>query len=196
MRCFILQLFFVILAFPGLAFAQLSSKPCYDLAGKKRLRQVLEVESDGTIKLDGNERVLLAGVELPSNKKSALSTQSCLEESLNYIRARVGQRSVFVIEAAYGRDSRYRQPAYLLESSGGFVNLELIRFGFATADKEAPGNKKKALSCASEFADAEKSARMKKIAGWKSGCLHSDEPEEKPQTDIPEVDLGGEVIDF
>ncbi|MCB0344086.1 MAG: thermonuclease family protein [Bdellovibrionales bacterium] len=193
-RILALSLFCLLSTAP--AFAQPFSPPCHEIGGKKRLRQVLSVEADGTLVLDGNERIFLAGVELPEDKASSATSVSCLEESVNYIRARIGQRPIFVIPAAMGRDTKYRAPSYVTESEGGLLNLELIRYGFATASKVLPGTTKP-LSCAQEFSDAEKGARQKKISGWKSGCLKSDHPEEPDETkDEPEIDLGGEVIDF
>lgn len=187
------KIFAAALLLPAVCLAQSAQKACYEASGSKRLRQVVSVEDDGTIVLDGNERAFLAGVEFPEDKSNEMTTLSCLGEAVNYIRARIGQRSVFIIPAASGRDINYRLPAYVFESEGGFINLELIRYGFATAEKVRPGTTT-AISCSKDFLEAQKGAKKKKIAGWKSGCLKGDAvaKPKKPKKDESEL----QIIDF
>lgn len=147
---------------------------CYSDKGERRLRQVLSFEDDGSLVLDGNERVFLAGVKLPGQGRRGAGGYNCLNESLDYLRARTGGMSVFVVYAGSGRDASYRRPVYMFEPGGGFLNLELVRYGFAAAADTMPGSSEQ-IGCGDELADAERGARSKNIAGWKAGCLKDEE---------------------
>lgn len=127
---------------------------------------VTEMLPDGTLVLENRSRVRLLGVALPEPKSEE---QRC-DDALRYIKARLENQSVYIIEDGVPRDEQYRLPAYVVTLQGELFNRELIRLGLATVGPPTAGTTS-GFKCHDDFMSFQRTARSKKLGLWGTPCL-------------------------
>lgn len=136
---------------------------------------VVEVIDGDTVRLrfaSGDEIVRLLGVDTPETVDPNRPAQCFGAEASTYLRQLLPEgHPVLVVRDTQTRDAFGRLLAYLfLDVGGTFVNLELIRNGFADTLSIEPNTTYQA-----EFAAALRIARSNRVGLWAS-CDGADQP--------------------
>ncbi len=124
------------------------------LAGKYK-SEVSRVIDGDTVELATKERVRLLGINTPERG------QHFYKESKDYLKGLVENKTVFLESDVEDKD-KYGRLLRHIYMGGLFVNIELIKAGYASAYIIPPDEKYKEL-----FLEAEEGARSKGIGIWK-----------------------------
>ena len=112
-----------------------------DFPGDKAYRVEKVIDGD-TIRIDYNgqsERVRLIGVDTPEMDNSDKKLRALAKRATKYTEKLLGKRSVYLRFDQDRRDRYNRLLAYVYRASDGlFVNLELVREGYANAFVKYP----------------------------------------------------------
>lgn len=148
--------------------AKLAGGKCYDvLAEEPKVRTVREIQEDGSLVFDENERGVLLGIELPAAEKD-----KCGKQARSYIKAKLLDKPIQVYqEKPFERDDQHRLRLYAVTQSGEFFNLELIRYGLAKLSPPTPGEAR--THCFDEFLALERLARAKELGLWGNSCAEN-----------------------
>ena len=116
-----------------------------------------------TVELDGTrERVRLIGIDAPEVKDNRHGPASEYGSAAGlYLTALVGGRTVELVLGVKERDRYGRLLAYVY-LDGVFINLEMVRAGYAVAYTVPPD-----VAHAGEYLAAEREARSKGLGLWR-----------------------------
>ena len=129
--------------------------------------RVTEVIDGDTIELEGVGRVRLTGVDTPERG------EECFEEATDYLRGRVGGRTVRY-RYQQERTDRYDRALLDIFRGGQLVNLDIAQAGWGEELTIAPNDR-----YAERIAAAEADARAAPRGRW-AGCAPEPEPEPAP----------------
>lgn len=124
------------------------------------LARVARVIDGDTIVLEGNERVRYIGIDTPEIVDSRKPVECFGREAASRNRELVEGKSVQLARDVSDRDRYHRLLRYVLMDDV-FVNLELVKEGYATASTYPPD-----VAHSQEFVSAEKMAREAKRGLW------------------------------
>jgi hypothetical protein len=158
--------------------SEAASAMCYGSPQAGKIRAVVRVERDGTLVLDGKERVKLAGVSWPPDITPVGEKQNCLEVAVKYLAATLVNRSATIYRIPnVPRDAQFRLPVYLVNLRGEFVNQYVLRYGIGRRDMKAIAEM--SLKCAPGFESFERAAREKEEGHWSGRCFEQQEETEQ-----------------
>ncbi len=135
-----------------------------------RTARVTEVIDGDTIELEGVGRVRLTGVDTPERG------EECFEEATDYLRGRVGGRTVRY-RYQQERTDRYDRALLDIFRGGQLVNLDIAQSGWGEELTIQPNDR-----YSQRIAAAEHDARAEPRGGW-AGCV--DEPQPAPSAPTP-----------
>jgi endonuclease YncB( thermonuclease family) len=143
-----------------------SGETVFVASGTVRVARVIDGD---TIVIDGGERVRYIGMDTPEIVDPRKPVQCFGRESAARNRELVEGKMVRLVRDVSDRDKYHRLLRYVylantstsLGASGVFINLELVKEGYATAFAYPPD-----ILHAKDFVAAEKSARDAKLGLW------------------------------
>jgi len=122
---------------------------------------VVHAVDGDTIKLEGGETVRYLGIDTPETKDPRKPVQCFGPEAARANQALVEGKRVRLVPDVEDRDKYHRMLRYVYLADGTFVNLELVRQGFAPAYTYPPN-----VAHAEEFRAAAREARMAPRGLW------------------------------
>ncbi len=133
--------------------------------GRVELTRVTRVIDGDTVVLEGGEHVRYIGMDTPETVDPRKPVQCFGVEAVRRNKEFALGKSVRLVKDVSDRDRYGRLLRYVYLENGTFVNLELVKEGYARASTFPPD-----VKFASEFVAAEKAAREAKRGLWAS-CL-------------------------
>ena len=139
-----------------------SSSPRSDLRSPN-VYLVSRVVDGDTIELENREKVRYIGMNTPETVDPRRPVQCFGHEASAKNKALVEGKQVTLVPDVEDRDKYHRLLRYVYLEDGTFVNLELVKEGYATVYTFPPN-----VAHVSEFKTAEKSAREAQLGLWNS----------------------------
>lgn len=115
---------------------------------------VIKIVDGDTLDLSNSERVRLIGINTPERG------EECYKEATEKLKEIALWREV-ELEKDVSEKDRYGRSLYYIYADGNFINLQMVRLGYALAYEYPPD-----VKYAAEIKDAENRAKVEKI-----GCL-------------------------
>lgn len=140
--------------------------PPSPISGPEASVRVLRVVDGDTFALANGERVRLIGIDTPESVDPRKPVQCFGKEAAAHMRTTVEGKSVRLVADIEDRDKYGRLLRYTYLSDGTFVNLALVRDGYARAYTYPPN-----VAHAKEFVAAEREAREAKRGLWGAVCM-------------------------
>ncbi len=144
----------------------------------RRTAVVTRIIDGDTVEMEGVGRVRLIGVDTPERG------EECFEEATDYLKDRVGGRTVRYRYQS-GREDRYDRQLLDLFRGGQLVNLDIAQAGWGEELTIQPND-----HYATRIAAAEQDARAVPRGRW-AGCFEKPQPEPSPPADEEDNDSGG-----
>ncbi len=123
--------------------------------------KVLKAVDGDTVELMNGERLRYVGIDTPEEVDPRKPVQCYAKEAAEENRKLVEGKYITFYKDISGQDKYGRWLGYVYLSDGTFVNLELVKGGFAFAYKYAPDTSK-----SEQFSSAELSAKTANLGLW------------------------------
>jgi len=130
--------------------------------------KVLRVIDGDTIELEGGEKLRYIGIDTPELHDPRKPVQCFAQKALEKNKQLVEGKLIKFYKDVNERDKYQRLLGYVYTEDGLFVNLELVKTGYAFSYTYPPD-----ISKQTEFQKAEQEAREKKLGLWDS-CMISE----------------------
>ena len=127
--------------------------------------QVARVVDGDTIVLASGERLRYIGIDTPEEVDARKPVQCFAREAAEKNKELVEEKMVTFVKDVDERDKYGRLLGFVYLEDGTFVNLELVKDGYAFAYAYPPD-----ISKSAEFRDAERYARENKLGLWGGTC--------------------------
>lgn len=131
------------------------------------LIKVMRVIDGDTIELEGGERLRYIGIDTPELHDPRKPVQCFAQEASEKNKQLVEGKLVKFYKDVNERDKYQRLLGYVYGENGLFINLELVKTGYAFSYTYPPDISKQV-----EFQKAEQDAKEKKLGLW-AGCTTS-----------------------
>lgn len=128
------------------------------------IHNVTRVVDGDTIQIDSGEKVRYIGINTPETVDPRTSVQCFGKEASAFNKQLVEGRDVKLVVDVSETDKYGRLLRYVYLNDGTFVNLELVKKGYARVDTFPPD-----VAHAKEFVAADHAARLAKLGLW-SAC--------------------------
>ncbi|MBI2084006.1 MAG: thermonuclease family protein [Candidatus Aenigmarchaeota archaeon] len=148
-RMYLIASFAVLILFAGCTQSKTAQTVLPD-----EVAVVSRVVDGDTVELENGERVRLLGINSPE------SNEIYYKEAKEHLESMVGNKSVNLEPTAVDRDKYNRLLRYIFVD-GSFVNLQMVKDGYASVYLLNPGEK-----YYQEFKDAEAEAKAGKLGMW------------------------------
>ncbi len=125
------------------------------------LIKIVKVIDGDTIELDGGERLRYIGIDTPEKNDPRKPVQCFAEEASKKNKELVEGKMVKFYKDINTRDKYGRLLGYVYREDGLFINLELVKQGYAFSYTYQPD-----ISKQEEFQVAEKKAREQNLGLW------------------------------
>ncbi len=145
------------------AFGQTGNRQAYSISG---------VTDAATLEIEGLGSVRLLGVAAPRNQPHA---ETVWQQATDYCRQALVGKSVRIETDLQKVNSQRQRLVYLFLEDGTFINVELVRLGFAQIASEG------VLVHLSKFKAADAEARQNRRGVWGDGSTDTIRAEAKPQ---------------
>ena len=133
----------------------------------KPIRVARVIDGDTIILVNG-ERLRYIGIDTPEEFDERKPVQCFAREAAEKNKELVLGKMIKFYKDVDGKDKYGRWLGFVYLADGAFVNLELVKQGYAFAYPYPPD-----ISKADEFRDAEAYARKNKLGLWNGQCLIS-----------------------
>ncbi|QQS22708.1 thermonuclease family protein [bacterium] len=138
--------------------------------------KVKQVVDGDTIVLENNSRLRYIGIDTPEKNDPRKPVQCFAEQATQKNRELVEGKFIWFVHDVNEKDRYGRLLGYVYLADGTFVNLELVKSGYAFAVSYPPDVSKQA-----ELKNAERIARENSLGLW-GGCSISTTPKGRYQT--------------
>ncbi|GAG64351.1 unnamed protein product, partial [marine sediment metagenome] len=144
----------------------------------EKLYEVVRVIDGDTIEIEGGEKVRYLGIDTPETKHPQKPVQYYGKEASNKNKELVGGKKIRLESDAQDKDKYGRLLRYVFLEDGTFVNLELVKRGYAKAYTMPPNVKYK-----DEFIKAQRIARKNNLGLWAKEEKQPEEERAPPESE-------------